>query len=466
MNLRSTVTDRNGYPRSAVAPPVIATKSTLSEGLAAKMSAPDALQLLSKTATAQRRLVLRLFERPITSRTALSFFGYPSAHASVFYDTNRSFAAAGVQDAILRIPLWQRSKDVETTLGFWILALNPRTFDVPERVVLVPGEDVRYLDVMQPRFAKIWNYLRVNQFLSTSELESMFGANTVVRFRTDCNQRHVHPMVDLALPDPILKTDTMPELYRTNPAFEALYCGKAPAPVSRPRPLRELLDPSDISLLLKLAGYAIVTLSVLAPDKCTSNTYRKLMKLNKRCKELGLPKAVLELKPKGSEKRFKVNPKFRERYQLPNPEHKSLNVHFTPREKELLLYVAEKPMCGTMEIGVHLGISYNAVCILLKSIARKCNADKLPKPVLYGRNPYRIYLPESFTSAFGIPYVWVKKIKFAIGKREVEVCTYMEAHDRATKRQVADALGLSYSSVNCAVARVNRRLRGQGFLTY
>lgn len=307
MGINKTAFSKEKIPRKAVVEVKkdncqLKHRETLIEKLPKnkRFSLEDAFILLNLRAKMQKKVLKKLFEGPITRRTAVQeFSGYADQLHNAVRAINRKFREYFENDAVLRIPIWNfKTEDKGYFRRFWVLMLNPKIFNVLEKVVLLPGVDITAEDLLGPKKSKVFFYVHANPFCSGEEIRKRFGNAAIIRLRTDCKPRNLHPAVELWLPSPILRTETEPALYWANKKFTNGYSVSNPStkPFKKKRKLKELFSDSDVELLCKLAKLKIATIKMLTDDKfLEDNIQDQFRHINRRCKELGLPPAVVEL---------------------------------------------------------------------------------------------------------------------------------------------------------------------------
>ncbi len=421
----------------------------------------DTLGRLDSKAEGQMRLIVRLFEGQLAVGEAQHFFGYNAQHRDLIDRINERFGKIHPEEeygkAVLKLPLW---KELEKTQGFWVLRLNPKIFDVPEKVRLEAGKDVRFADILRPKFRKLWHYVAANPFSNRGEIAGNFGDNIIHQFLSRCSSRHLHPMIDLEIPRPILSTSTEPTLYSANPEFAEKYKLKIPKTLRRKRNFVELFSREDRYLIEKLAAYEKATLEDIAGDRETENIRRQIIKINKRCKELGLPQAILKCGKRRTANTYKVNEKFCEELEIDCGSMLSIDAHFTNKQKTALEYIAENPLCTTYGLAKAVGTNMNNIRRILQEIDKVCDRNGWPKIVRVKTIGMSYYVKPTLADILELQCKPVNPEKLFTARRQIQIYGYFKQRIVGTDLEEASRrFEISIRNARRARNDVNRRLQ-------
>lgn len=427
-----------------------------------KLSLADTIKLLDPKATEQRRLFIRLFEGPLTPRTARGVFNEDS-FSSLIGRINRRFQNHFGKDAILKISPWRIPPgDRAFVRGFWILMPNLEIFDVPPKAILQPGRDVRIADLLWVLERRILFYVAEHPLCSQEELRKHFSKSAVIRFRTNRKQSNLHPDVELPFPPPLLKTKTEPHLYWVNPELVS-YSFSTPAS-KETRGVEELFGSKDREFLYGLARYEAAVLAALRQEgeQGTYNIWYRSVRINERCRELNWPEAIVRIDPEGRRMKIAMTAAFRKRAGLPEAKTEPLHNHFSPAQMRMILYLVEHPLSTSREMARALGVSASAVSSHFSGIAAACKKLGFP-PIQQIPGTYIYYLPADMLKFFGLPVRPWNPEKLFHGSIQRRVYRYLLQYPDATSKRVAKRIGTSASYVRHVKVGMRRRLQRFGF---
>lgn len=428
-----------------------------------KISQRRALSFLDPRAKEARRLISRLFFRPLTSADASWFFTSTLPHGQVVYTINQAFRKKVGEDAVIRIPLWKGRRVAKRC---WVLALNPKLFTVPEKAEVRAATDFGVEDILTKTYIGVLKYLARHPWTSVDELRKRFSRATVDRLLWYINDRHLDPRIELDLPDPVIRTETKPISCRVNPKFVESY--PLSLPEEEKRSVEDLFGKNDVELLRELARYRFITLGALAGERKERNVHQQIRKINRRCGELGLPRAVTESKKRESVRGFRMNKNFAKKFGIETETVRCLEVYFTPQQFRIITHMVENPLCTSKDIAKALGIEVSSTRRLIQEISAICRREEMEAPQLIngGRTGGAVYyLPEGFLTEFELPQRDWDPERLIQGTFERRVYRKFSNGNSTTVAKVARALGRSRNDITKAIARTNRKLERFGFDT-
>ncbi len=462
---RTTAVDLRGTTRWT--PAEHRTTPRLVEGIekirreSKRITLQETLDKLDPKAVDQKRLLERLFEKHLTSGEAIAFFTRLGQDRDVMGRINKRFRILGYEeDAVLKIPFYA---NIRKPTDWWVIALNPKIFDVPEKIKLEPGVDVKFPDIAPPRFRKIWHYVAERRFCNIEELKEEFGRENVIRFRSQCNKKYIHPMLALTLPTPLLRTNGEPAVYWANKRFARTYGIKIPEVIRRME-LDELFSENDTKLLCKIAEYLAVTLADLAEGRDSTNVQHQITKINKRCRELGLPEAITQNGKRRTTKLYCLDKKFSSLFEFTDEKRVSIDATFTNKQAAAIKFIVENPLCNNEQLANAIGTTREQVREILQRINEICKRKRWPLIIREKTDGMLYYVPEELAKKLGLKHFAIEKRSLFTTPDQKRMFDYLEDKPRETKtRDIAKALGINMQVAVHLRIRMNRRLARFGF---
>lgn len=428
--------------------------------LSERRSLQKALDILPSSAIIKRRLLASLFQHAYTIHEIRKLMTNSNRWKCI-QNINHIFREHLGQDAIIRTSLWKRRNRGG---DFWVFSLNPEIFDVPERINLEPKKDVQISDLLSTRFKVILLYVRDHPFCSFKELCKIFKTRDVKEFRSYVKPENLHPAIDLQLPIPILRSATFPRIYWVNPKFAEVYQFSLPGIDIYSRPIDQIFKQRDLELLRAFAKYPSTTAVFVLEGRNRLRVHEEIHSINRRCEELGLPKAIILIKSSKKSREFKMSDAFKKKFGLDYIEQQyKLENHFSLAQIKVISYLVEHPLARPQEIAEALKVSKSMIWKTIKEISFNCRKLKVQPIETTARNFAAFYLTDEFLEIFNLPKkTWSPERLFA-GEKQKRLYQYLQENPQSSLSRAAKALGISRGAVSQSLFEINKKLKKFGF---
>lgn len=411
---------------------------------------------LSGLTRSHKRLILRLFQSPMDQGEAIR--QYKLTTLSKWITEINTWARKNFgKDAIIKESLSCRRRPG----GFWTMRLDDWLFDVD-----YSGYDARkhvgIADVLSPEARKVVEKLAKLGSATKEELEAAgISAEDMFYYVTRRNTTTNKQAREKDFPDAILATNTLPRIYRVNPEF-AEFCGLE---VTRRRELDGLFGGNDLIMLRYLAEHGETPPTMLARRLSIpkQNITRIRHRINGRCKELDLPKAISikrSTRPNscGLTRRFS-----REFPELRRKQSTDLASFFTPQQIELIKFLAQKPFSTSAQVARHLKIKPNAASRQLRLIDKVCKSRNLSPLIRIGGKRTRYALIDKFLNRFNLEQGEVDPIVVLVGEKQRKVYRFFKDHPERTTVDARRRIGMEHERVRKTLEAINALLTQAGF---
>lgn len=406
----------------------------------------------------KKQFLLRLFDSPMTLREALEI--YPSLVAITRYvsSINQISRNRFGQNAIIRESLAGK----ESSTGFWIMKLNPKIFDVDYSGWDVK-QHVRLQDVVPARAVKVIRKLAELGCATEEELKAA-GISRLDRQRyltTRDDRTGINTgSVTKGFPPTILRTRTKPYLYYLNPEFAKLFGIE----ITRRRDLDKMFLGGDAILIRYLSKNGKSSVGPLAArfDVSHNTIGDKRNRINERCRDLGLPEAIVTEGSRNPKQWF-LTKEFSEEFGLGRGISGDLETFFSRQEAAIIRFIATHPYSPITEIRKAVRsrqdrrkyITAAAVHLHLTEIKRLCEKHGLPSLIILERHGRRYALSNEFLQRFGLEKGPVDPITLLDGERQRQVFQYFIENPAASASDAAKRFGISRRSINDVVRKIN-----------
>ncbi len=436
-------------------------RDVLAEPPRRKISLSDVLRELPPNAKKARKVFVELFNGPITSKTSC-FKDDGDVKTTIAY-MNAAFRKRHGTNAIIR-------DYINGNNGMWSIRLDPRIFDVPDKRGFIAGKTVALEDVFSPVQVRILRKLAENNNSTRDELiragerpirvDNALCGNSINR---DFKQRS--KMLDNEVPLPIKVTNTRPSRYSIDPMFANVFGIKLQA---RKLKLEGLFTKRECALI-----ELVSTVDGIRPGEiCRQmgiisqvfNTMRK--RINRVCEENNLPPALVA---KGTNRnaRVHISEEFLLVFGKVGSEKKTLEAHFTKKQREVLEYIRRNPLCNAEEIAGANGKNKHDTYRLAKRIGGifgKLQEDENTGLLLVavGTRKTRYALTREGCKMFGLAYVAPDPLKLFDTKLQRKLYQHLVKYPDQKIALTAKALSMSESTIKQFKSRMNQKLRAAG----
>lgn len=407
----------------------------------------------------QLDLLERLAKAPMTTDDALDIYETQLIVKGLIARINDWAQERYSQDAIVRVSL---AGKIGKIYGCWIICLNQNLFDVSYRDWDVK-KHVSVLDSLTPKAkAVVDKLIGLGGWATEKELKAVgVSDNDFHRYviRRDANTNR--QAREKGFPAILHATNTKPVLYRINPECKR-YCDAA---IPKRRNLDSMFSPEHVELTTHLAEHGEKRLFRLAEELGLSipEVIRRVNKLNERCGELGLSKAVEGRGPRAL-RIYKLTDKFAKEFDIEPEKTQSLESFFQAAEIRIINDLVKHPFSTTARISARLRHRPCTVRTHLDNIMKKCRKrEELSELVKIGKGRPRFALSDEFSEQFGLEPKKVNPRVVLNGNLQQQLYDYLRRRPQATIAQAAEYLDRSYNDAFKAVKSMNKILKQAGF---
>jgi len=343
---------------------------------------------------------------------------------------------------------------------------QPRGFAETARVnerMLEPiiGRRTSLSEFLTPREEHLLRSLARNNFCDAETLSEMNGITLkslgFLLYRIRCKFVVVGRQFAANFGTVIDKSATRPHLFSINPAVATVF-GLEPSKTA-PK-FSDAFAGEDAKVLQGLAtkdGLIASEIAELAKINPLSVS-RYMDRLNARCHEFGWLDAVVAEAINQRLHRYVLNPAFAAIHDLECSERQNLNVYFTRRQRQVVLWLMRNPFSSSQEVnmvfGLHKQNVWREICIIREKcleLEKQFGRERNAQPFFMEISGTHLYgFSIEFCKLFGLKYVKPDPMKVLRSKRQRQVYSHLQAHhgERATDSSAALDIGLS-DFINC-----------------
>ncbi len=396
-----------------------------------------------------KRLLVRLFDSPMTLREASGFFE----------------GQTKIKDCLRQINKWAREEFGENvtiteslggkknSTGFWILKLNQNVADVDYSTYDVK-KHVKIQDILTTECRILVAEIARRGWITEKELNAL-GFERLNYLNKQAIQK--------GFPPPLMKTRTLPKITLVNPEFAKMFG----IVIAKRVGLDEMFSDFDLRVINYIINHGESRSTELTREFKTSEQQLIIAKkrINERCKELGIPDAIVR---KGTYN-FSVldlAPEFMKVFNIRKNTHEQLSSFFTSTVIRTIEEIRKDPFIRSRDIAKKLGLTGHATDIHIKEIKRICKERKLPQPFIQIGKARSLYaLSDDFYKRFDLEKVNVDAMKCIPGKKQRKIYEFFKKNPNKTIVEASGELFISKENLVKQVNIINKYLTAAGFQT-
>ncbi len=422
----------------------------------AKISREELAERVGNRRTVVQEFVMALLDSPMTPAEAANALGTLDR----VENTQRNINSWHRKHFGVNLIVKQALNGKAVTNDIWTIRLNPAVVDVDYSGYDIT-KHIRMQDILTPPALAVVKKLAALGFATTKQaVDAGISEDRIHRYLVDRSVSTNIQATARGFPPVILATSTEPETYFVNPEFAGIFGLE----IAKMRDWKMLFTGNGLLLLshLETHGDSNPTEMAVAFGKTLPIISDTLGTVNRRCKELGLPKAI-RVKRIGLKRLYCLTKEFRKECGIKQT-HKPVLEHVFPGNKATIIaHIAANPFSQASEIATALGIVLGHAVVLMKEIIEICERENLPKIVRIAKSKCRYALSKEFAEYFGLRVAEANPERVLGSKLQARIYRYFAEHPRRrTITEAARHFVMDERNMRTAVNRINEMLKQAG----